>query len=103
MAFANIMAVVALVLMPLSMAAAPANAHPVLHKTATEPCDQNSREKEAPTPKGVDCAAMCTTAPPIAEQLSQPHQEVNLPLLISLATVFDGIVHDVATPPPKFS
>lgn len=46
---------------------------------------------------------MCTTAPPSAAELSQPHRKVILPILIDLSSVFNGIVPDVATPPPKFS
>jgi len=91
----------ALVLMPLSMASAPASAAPTTSAPASH-CDDHQQPAKAPAGPQMHCTA-CAALPamdapaPVAEMAPQ------MPMLIALASFLAGIEPDVATPPPKLA
>jgi len=96
----RLFALFALVLMPLSMASAPASAQPTASSPAGH-CDDHQMPSKAPAGPQIHCTA-CAALPaidapvPVVEMAPQP------PMLIALASFLAGIEPDTATPPPKF-
>ena len=106
LAVLRLLTLVALMLMPFGMGAAPAIARQVSATQATasmDHCDEQSDENSAPAPKQTDCAVMCIAISSAANPTSRPlHQPVAL-RSIALATLFVGVEPDIATPPPKIA
>ena len=100
----RLLALIALVLMPIGMAGAPAAAStmPADHARAAGHCDQQSRSDEAPA-VSMDCTAMCTAIPAREPATQAPLFQRPAPRAIAFAFAFEGIVPETATPPPKVS
>jgi hypothetical protein len=94
------LALVALMLMPLGMAA-PAAAHAPMASAPGEHCADQSQPDETPAPKAMDCVATCTALPASNTPVPAPLAAPSPPRLIALADIFVGIVPEIATPPPK--
>jgi len=98
-AFLRLLTLLALVLMPLSMASAPASAQPVA-STPVGHCDDHPQPAKAPAGAQMHCTG-CAALPaidapsPLAEIIPQ------MPLRIALAPYLAGVEPDTATPPPK--
>ena len=97
----RLLALFALVLMPLSMAGAPASAQPVAEAPAGH-CDDHPQPAKAPAGTQVHCTA-CAALPAI--DMAAPIAELapETPMLIALAGFLTGIEPDTATPPPKLA
>ena len=102
-ALLRLLTLLALILMPVGMAGAPAAASPLpeSHDTAmASHCDEQSGEGETPVSK-MDCTAMCAavlaTDAPAPSSILKP----KAPRTLATATPFVGVVPEIATPPPK--
>lgn len=98
----RLLALIALVLMPIGMASAPAAASgmPADHAMAAGHCEGQSRSDEAPAPN-MDCTAMCAAIPAREPVAQAPLFQRAAPRTIAFAFAFEGIVPETATPPPK--
>lgn len=100
----RLLALIALVLMPMGMAGAPAaaSAMPADHGMAAGHCEGQSGSDEAPA-ANMDCTAMCTAIPARESVAQAPLFQRTAPRSIALAFAFEGIVPETATPPPKLA
>jgi hypothetical protein len=101
----RLLALVALVLMPLGMAGAPAIAQqmPMDHAAMAMGgghCDEQPEQDKAPASK-MDCAAMCTALPAADAPAPAPRLKLAAPLTITIVVPFAGIEPEIATPPPR--
>jgi len=97
----RLLALIALVLMPLSMTSASASAQP----NATAPaghCDDHQQPAKVPAGPQVHCTA-CAALPAIDTPVPIAELSPETPMLIALAAFLAGIEPDTATPPPKHS
>ena len=99
----RLLALLALVLMPLGMSSAPAAAStmPADHGMTAGHCEGQSSSDEAPAAK-MDCA-MCTAIPAREPVAQAPLFQRSAPRTIAFAFAFEGIVPETATPPPKLA
>jgi hypothetical protein len=104
-ALLRLITLLALVLMPIGMASAPAMAQQMPMDDAAMAmgeghCDKQQGQDKAPATKW-DCTAMCTALP--ATDAPAPARRLKLaaPRAIAIAVSFDGIVPEIATPPPR--
>jgi hypothetical protein len=95
----RLFALFALVLMPLSMASAPASAHPAAATPAGH-CDDQPQPAKAPAGPQMHCTA-CSALP--ANDAPTPVEEMapQATLLVAPVSSLTGIEPDIATPPPK--
>ena len=98
-ALLRLFALFALVLMPLSMASAPASAQPVASAPAGH-CDDHQQPAKAPAGPQMHCTGCAAlpaidAPPPVAEIVPQ------MSLRVAVTTHLSGIEPDPATPPPK--
>jgi hypothetical protein len=98
----RLLALLALVLMPIGMASAPAAAHAPMAGAPAEHCVDQSQPDELPSPQAMDCVA-CTAMAASEMPVPTPLLAPSPPRLIALADVFVGIVPEIATPPPKLA
>ena len=118
----RLLTLIALMLMPVGMAGAPALAQPapVEHAgmamgeggqgsgraqhggmAAGGHCDEMPVEDQAPSSSKMDCAAMCTALPAGFGPAPQPMMKLEAPRSIAAGARFNGIVLEIATPPPR--
>lgn len=100
----RLLALVALVLMPLGMAGAPAVAQPMPadHSAmAMGHCDERPTRDEAPASSKMDCTAMCTALPASYNPMAAPGLKPAGPRTVTIAVPFAGIEPELATPPPR--
>ena len=100
----RMLALIALVIMPFGMTAAPAQAQPVHHAMAMAGnghCDEQQDQHRAPTRNQTDCAAACTALPAPAEPILARPLKPKAPRAVALVAPFHGIVLEIATPPPR--
>ena len=106
-AVVRLIALVALVLMPHGMGAAPALAAPDHHTMMTAAGSGHSNERQdqnqAPAQQQMDCTASCTALPVAAAPVVAPALKPTGPRTIGVAAPFTGIEPETATPPPKFA
>lgn len=95
----RLLALLALVLMPLSMASATASAQPAATAPAGH-CDDHQQPTKAPAGPQVHCTA-CAALPAMDAPAEIAEMAPQMPLLIALASFLAGIEPDTATPPPK--
>lgn len=100
---ARLVLLIAVLLMPLGMAPAAADA-PGHHATAAMPishCDQQP-VKHAPKAGFAECTMACSAALPAADlSPGEAPTMARAPLLATAAMVLHGLHPDTATPPPK--
>ena len=99
----RLLALVALVLMPLGMAGAPAIAQqmPMDHAAmGARHCDEQPGQGKAPASK-MDCAAMCTALPAADGPAPAARMRLAAPRTIVIVALFAGIEPEIATPPPR--
>ena len=101
-AMIRLMTLLALVLMPIGMAGAPAAASgvPTTHHMTAGHCGEQPDQDQAPASK-MDCAAMCAALPVSGSDAPFRVLKLNAPRTIAAATAFDGIILEIATPPPR--
>ena len=103
-ALMKLLALVALVLMPLGMGGAPAVAQPAPDGRAVMAmghCDEQQEREKAPASKKMDCAAACTAIPADAAAEPAAILKPKAPRTIALVAPFTGVVLEIATPPPR--
>ena len=100
-AFIRLLTLIALVLMPIGMAGAPAMAAPADHgMAAMNHCDDMPSEEQAP-PAKMDCTAMCTALPAAEAPVLAPMLKPVAPRSLAVSAPFRGIEPEIATPPPR--
>ena len=98
----RLLTLMALVLMPFTMAAAPAEAHAMPQGMSEEHCGDH-QQPETPATDLTQCLLMCA-ALPAAEPINVSAPEmIDPPRQQALAQAFHGVILDIATPPPRFS
>ncbi len=98
----RLLALIALVLMPIGMASVPAaaSAMPADHTMAAGHCEGQPGSEEAPAAT-MDCTAMCAAIPAREPVAKAPLFQRTALRTIVFAFAFEGIVPETATPPPK--
>ena len=104
-AVTRLLTLLALVLMPLGMASAPAMAHamPAQHSEASMGhCDGQTDQNRAPahSTQQMHCA-MCTALPAVPPPTPSSRLKPVEPRVIATVSPFTGIVPEIATPPPR--
>ena len=103
----RLLALIALVLMPIGMGAAPALAAPDHHTMMTTAgaghCDEQQDPDQAPAQHQMDCTAACAAIAAPAAPVVAPTFKPTAPRTIGVAAPFTGIEPEIATPPPKFA
>jgi hypothetical protein len=101
-ALLRLLTLLALVLMQIGMTSAAAAASPVpaSHHMMAGHCDGQPQQDQAPASK-MDCAAMCTALPATDAAATPAVLKPKAPRTIMAATRFDGIIVEIATPPPR--
>jgi hypothetical protein len=98
----RLLALVALVLMPFTMAAAPAGAHAMPQAMTQDHCGDHPDAPAAPADMA-QCMLMCA-ALPAAEPLTVFAPDLpKAPLRLNRVKPIHGIILDIATPPPRLS
>jgi hypothetical protein len=100
----RLLALVALVLMPLGMAGAPANAQSTTTDhvaVAMGHCDDQPAKDKAPAPSKMDCMAMCTALPAANGPLLSSAMKPAAVRSTFVASPFAGVEPEIATPPPR--
>ena len=100
----RLLALLAVLLMPAGMATAPAAAHAPAAASAASHCsgDEEQQKQDPATAMDMNCMA-CAALPASSDR---PAAEVSLPTAprrLELAFDRDGIVPEIATPPPKLA
>jgi hypothetical protein len=99
----RLLALIALVLMPIGMTGAPAaaSAMPADHAMAAGHCEgQSGDEPQAPA-ASMDCTAMCTAIPAREAAAPTPLFQRPAPRTVAVAVAFEGVEPEIATPPPR--
>ena len=97
----RLLTLIALVLMPIGMAGAPAMAAPADHEMAAmNHCDEMPSDEPAP-PAKMDCTAMCTALPAAEAPVLAPMLKPVAPRSIAISAPASGIEPEIATPPPR--
>ena len=94
----RLMTLLALVLMPVGMGAAPAMASAPM--ASSEHCGEHEEDKSKPASMDMHCAA-CAALPAIAAPEQGSGIRPELPRLVRSTHVMPGSVLEIATPPPK--
>ena len=95
------LALIALVLMPFTMVAAPAEAHAMPQAMAEGHCGDHPDQQPAPATDMAQCMLMCA-ALPAAEPLAVYEPDLpKAPLQLARIKPIHGIILDIATPPPR--
>jgi len=100
-ALLRLLALFALVIMPLSMASASASAQPAVATPAGH-CDDQQQPAKAPSAPQVHCTG-CAALPAMDAPAPLAELAPETPMLIALASFLAGIEPDTATPPPKLA
>ena len=105
----RLLALVALVIMPLGMTTTPALAQPAPHAMAADHdmpaghCGEEQGGDEAPAPAKMDCTAACTALPASSTPMPEPAIKPKAPRTVSITAPFSGIEPEIATPPPRIA
>lgn len=103
-ALIRLVALMALILMPLGMGAAPALAasgHHNMTMAGPSHCDEQQDPDMAPAQKPIDCTAACTALPAPSAPVLAPALKPTAARMTGAVTIFTGIEPEIATPPPK--
>ena len=101
----RLLAIVSVLLMPGAMAVAPAAAHAAPAASKASHCSGHEEQKQEQVPASamemncMACAALPAAVAPAAAEAALPAA----PRLLALAFEADGIVPEIATPPPKLA
>jgi hypothetical protein len=98
-AISRFVLLVALALMPMGMASAPA-AVPVA--AAAGHCDEHQQPADAPTKVDMHCAT-CAALPAIQVPVGDPELRPALPRFAAVSSALSDTQPEIATPPPKLS
>ena len=100
-ALLRLLTLFALVLMPITMTAAPAEAHAMTAMSAADHCGDQQQPQTPPMKDLAQCMLMCA-ALPAAEALTVSPPDVPwAPRRSALVKPIQGIILEIATPPPR--
>ena len=97
----RLMALLALVLMPVGMGAAPA-ATKASHAMSSEHCGGHDEDRDQPASRDMHCAA-CAALPAIEMPELASDLRPQLPRLVRSAHAKPDSILEIATPPPKLA
>lgn len=97
----RLVALFALILMPLSMAGAPASAQPAAAAPAGH-CDDHQKPADAPKTQQMHCTG-CSALPVMEPPLPFAEMSPEAPVELRPVVLSAGIIPETATPPPKFA
>jgi len=101
----RLLALVAIVLMPLGMTgpamAQPTSAEHTALAMQMGHCNEQPAKEKAPGPSNMDCTAMCTALPAADSPLPAETMRPVALLTAAIAARFTGIEPEIATPPPR--
>ena len=95
----RLLALVALIFMPLSMASAPASAQPAAAVQSGH-CDEHQRPSDVPGGQQMHCTG-CAALPAMDSWPEICELRPQTPMELTLVELPAGIVPETATPPPK--
>lgn len=102
-ALLRLMTIVALAIMPLGMAAAPASTSksddPVM--TSADHCPEPVGTHDAAPLAAMDCQASCNALPVLAAVETNRSVTPSLPRETGTTVIFDDNIPEIATPPPR--
>ncbi len=97
----RLLALFALMLMPIGMAPATAQPMPAEHAmTSMGHCEQD--QDREPNSK-MDCTAMCTALPATDASVPEPVLKPMAPRTTAIAVPFAGVEPETVTPPPRLA
>lgn len=99
----RLLTLVALVLMPFGMTAAPAHGGPIPHVSTADDCGVNADQDEAPATPQTDCTISCTVLRVADQSIARTFALAGGLQLVEPVVPFHGIVVEIATPPPRFA
>ena len=102
----RLLAIVSVLLMPGAMAVAPAAAHAAPAASKASHCSghEEQKQEQEQAPAAMDMNCMACAALPAAVAAAQAEAGLpDAPRLLALAFEADGIVPEIATPPPKLA
>lgn len=100
----RLLALLALVLMPFTMASAPASAHagqPAMMQSSGEHCADHQDSGSLPASDMTQCMLMCAAIPAAEAVPVEGRQLLRAALRLQPITPIHGIILDIATPPPR--
>lgn len=102
-AFLRLLALVALVMMPVGMGAAPAAAAKADHAmmAGEDHCAPQQQEDGKAPPQAMDCTAACSALPPVAMPVPGRSLRPATPRALLAARTFEQKIPEIATPPPR--
>jgi hypothetical protein len=95
----RLLALFALIFMPLSMASADVTAQPSAGASSGH-CDEHQKPSDAPVGQQVHCTG-CAALPAMDAKLPISGLRPPTPMELTLVELLAGIVPETATPPPK--
>jgi hypothetical protein len=98
----RLLTLLALGVMPIGMTSAPAAAStkPASHHMMAGQCDEQPEQDQEPASK-MDCAAMCAALPATDSAGTTSVLKPKASRTLAVATPFNGIILEIATPPPR--
>jgi hypothetical protein len=97
----RLLALIALVLMPFTMTAAPAEAHAIPQGLSEQHCSDHQQPASSPALDMAQCMLMCAALPASEPLNISPPDVPRAPRQITLDDPIIGIILDIATPPPR--
>ena len=99
----RVLALIALVVMPLGMTGGPALAHIADQAMSSAAhCDGQPKPSDAPANMQMDCTASCTAVPAPVAAVPVRSMSPQGSLTIAVVTPFSSVEPELTTPPPKF-
>ncbi len=98
----KLVAFLAVLLMPLGIATAPAAAEPHSATAASGHCDEHQKPAEAPAEPQAHCTG-CSALPAMEAPAAAGEARPQAPMLLALSDFRAGVEPDTITPPPKLS
>ena len=99
----RLLALIALVLMPFTMAAAPAEAHAKPQGMGEEHCGDHQAPDAPRSSDMAQCMLMCAALPAGESIKVTAPQVLKAPRQQAVLKQFQGVILEIATPPPRIS
>ena len=97
----RMLTLVAFVLMLFTMA--PAEAHAMPQAMADGHCGEHPDAPAAPATEMAQCLLMCAALPAAEQVAISPPEELRAPREVAFAKPIQGIILEIATPPPRIA
>lgn len=101
----RLLTLAALVLMPFTMAPAPAEAHhgQAMATMAADHCAGQEQDGQEPVTDMTQCLLMCAALPAVQPSAVEGPALPHGPLRLAAIRPIHGIILEIATPPPRFA